>query len=91
MERGESVVILNMLGHRIAANLGVTNVSPWSNASAIVSYEQIYDAIDALRAAGGRKLFVDAALIEESFREALTQAGFTMAAREATELWVDGA
>ena len=90
VERGESVVILNMLGHRIAANLGITNVSPWSNASAIVSYEQIYDAVDALRAAGGRKLFVDAAIIEQTFRQALIEAGFTAVAREATELWVDG-
>jgi hypothetical protein len=55
--RGEHVAILNPGGHRIAYDLGLVNVSPYSSSEAIVTYHQLAATVRALRAAHGSKLF----------------------------------
>jgi hypothetical protein len=88
--RGEHVAILHLLGHRIGANLGVVNVAPYTNAEAMPSAEQLDDTIAALRASGGRKLFLDRKTSQRDMRETLRYSGFTRVAREGrSELWVD--
>jgi hypothetical protein len=56
--RGESVVILNPLGHRIAYDLGLVNVSPYSSVEAVNTPPQLEATLDALRAAHGSRVFV---------------------------------
>ena len=90
--RGESAAILVLLGHRIGVNLGVADVSPYSNSIAMPSTEQLDEAIAALRSAGGKKLFVVTSFTAPDMTQALADAGFARAgedAREKTALWVD--
>lgn len=89
---GERVEILAHLGHRIAENLGVENVAPYTSAAAMPAVEQLDDAISALREAGGRKVFVfTASAAFPDLRPGLEAAGFTRTATdpEGFELWVD--
>jgi hypothetical protein len=91
---GEHVAILLMLGHRIAENLGVTNVSPYTTAFAMPAVSQLDDVVRTLRAEGGSKVFVPTqptAIFD--VRPALAAAGFARASadEEGDELWIDGA
>ena len=74
--RGESVAILNLLGHRIGANLGVVNVAPYANAESMPTAEQLEETIAALRAAGGDKVFLDREIAVDHLLQALADAGF---------------
>ena len=81
---GEAVVILLPLGHRIAHELGLRNVSPYVVETAIVTREQMRTVIDAARAEGARSIFVPqpgTLLLQEieappQHLEALAAAGF---------------
>jgi hypothetical protein len=46
------------LGHRIAANLGIQDVSPYTGPDSIKTFEQLEETLELLRAEHGRKLFV---------------------------------
>jgi hypothetical protein len=87
---GEHVAILLGLGHRIAENLGVTNVSPYTTAFAMPAVTQLDDVVRALRAEGGNKVFLPP---ESGMLSALEANGFARVAAdgEGDELWVDGA
>jgi hypothetical protein len=95
-ERGERVAILLTLGHRIAENVGVQNVAPYTSAGAMPAREQLADTIAALRDEGGRKLFTFApaeGFAIPDLHADLEAAGFRLEANDAEgrfELWVDG-
>ena len=94
VRRGEHVAILQMLGHRIGANLHVTDVAPYTSQAAMPAVDQLYDTLRMLRAEGGRKVFVIVGGPEiPDVRPALEATGFGMTAedREGDQLWVDGA
>jgi hypothetical protein len=55
---GAAVAILAPLGHQIARDVGVKNVSPYSGAGDILSYEQIDEELDALREHHGTRFFL---------------------------------
>jgi hypothetical protein len=55
---GEHVLIMAPLGHRIAKNLHLDNVAPYSDVRSILTQEQLDESLAALRAAGGTKVFV---------------------------------
>jgi hypothetical protein len=55
---GEPVVILSAVGHRIAEEVGVVNVSPYTGLDQMPTREQLQEALRALENAGGRKVFV---------------------------------
>jgi hypothetical protein len=89
---GEPAVILGLLSHRIGYQAGVDNVSPYSNSLAMPAVEQLDETIDALRAAGGRKLFVDLKLAQADMQHAIEDRGFRFAgvgAQGRVGLWVD--
>jgi hypothetical protein len=87
---GEPVAILNLLGHRIGANVGVENVAPYSNAESMPTAEQLDETLAQLREAGGSKVFLDLETTRRELREALAGEGFRRTARDGrTELWVD--
>jgi hypothetical protein len=68
--RGEHVVILVPLGHRIAYDLGLVNVSPYATGASMPLVEQFERTVRALRASGGHKMFiyVDPAFAERKQR-----------------------
>jgi hypothetical protein len=90
---GEHVVITGFLGHRIGENVGVVNVSPYSNSLAMATVEQLDETIAALRASGGRKLFLDLRLAQGSeVQHAIEDAGLRFAgigAQGRVGLWID--
>ncbi|HET6447810.1 MAG TPA: hypothetical protein VFG31_01780, partial [Conexibacter sp.] len=91
---GERVAILEQLGHRIAENLGVTNISQYTTSFSTPAVAQLQDVVHALRAAGGRKVFVPTTPSAiPDVRPTLAADGFGRVAEdgEGNELWVDGA
>lgn len=78
---GEHVAILNEIGHRVAYDLGLRNVVPYSFLNSMPLDEQLYETIDALRAAGGTKLFMPISLTHPEHVQALEAAGFALRAR----------
>ncbi len=91
---GEHVAILLGLSHRIASNVGVTNVSPYTTAFAMPAVTQLDDVVRALRAEGGTKVFLPTTpAAMNDVRPALEADGFARVAadNEGNELWVDGA
>jgi hypothetical protein len=78
-EPGEHVAILIPLGHRIAYDLGLTDVSPYSGIEAMPTREQLQRAIDVARDEHASRLYVstDVTLAEEL--DFIQAAGFTVA------------
>jgi len=94
VRRGEHVAILLQLGHRIAENTGVTDVSPYTTAFATPAVSQLQDVVRTLRREGGTKVFVPTTpSAVPDVRPALAADGFGRVAADADgdELWVDGA
>jgi hypothetical protein len=94
VRRGERVAMLQQLSHRIAENLRVTNVSPYTTAFATPAVEQVEDVVRALRKAGGTKVFLPTTPTGvPDVRPALAAAGFGRVAEngEGDELWIYGA
>jgi hypothetical protein len=89
---GEPVVMLTELGHLIAYRVGVEDVTPYTGNESIQTEEQLDDALAALRAAGGREVFLSTtALTPPSMRAALGARGLRLAATAPDaplELWV---
>jgi hypothetical protein len=73
--RGEHVVILTMLSSRIAYDLGLVNIAPFTYVWAIPTRQMMQQTIDAARAAGVHKIFVDEQAYPEQLRM-LEEAGF---------------
>ncbi len=80
---GESVAILTLLGHRVAYAIGVTDVLPFSGGSAMPAVRQLDKALEVLREARGRKVFLSARTEWVGMPEALEQRGYRTVAREA--------
>jgi hypothetical protein len=55
---GEPVIIFTTLGHRMAETIGVENVERYTGSRSVQTREQLEESLDALRAAGGNKMFV---------------------------------
>jgi hypothetical protein len=94
VRRGEHVAVLQLLGHRIAENLHVTDVSPYTTALAVPTVPQLRDVVRALRREGGTKVFLPTTPpAVPDVRPALAAEGFGRVDADAdgNELWVDGA
>jgi hypothetical protein len=91
---GERVAILQILGHRIAENLGVEDVTPYTGQASMPAIEQLLDTVRMLRAEGGTKVFATVGAGDEipDVRAGLEAMGFAMQAEDqaGTQLWVDG-
>jgi hypothetical protein len=79
---GESVAILTQLGHRAAYNLGVVNVAPYAERGSMFTVQQLDETLDALRAAGGRKVFVALSPDWSTLPGAFARRGYAETARE---------
>ncbi|HEX4806906.1 MAG TPA: hypothetical protein VFU94_13490 [Conexibacter sp.] len=94
VHRGERVALLQLLGHRIAANLHVTDVTPYTGLASMPAIEQLADTLRILRREGGSKVFSVVGGQEiPNVRPALEAAGFGMTAEDqgGNQLWVAGA
>lgn len=79
---GEPVAILTTVGHRLAVQAGVTDVTPYTGMESMPTREQLVQTLRLLRQAGGRKVI---AAGEEAVPEAVhavEQAGFRLSAVE---------
>jgi hypothetical protein len=81
---GEHVVLLSPVGHRVAREAGVVNVSPYTGLGQMPAREQLDETIEILRREGGSKLFV-AERAPPGLDEALRRRGFVIAHH-----WQDG-
>jgi len=77
---GEPVALLTGLGHLIGREAGVIDICPYSHPDGIVTYEQLDEIIDALRANHADKLFTGSVLPEVS--QVLTARGFRVIAQD---------
>jgi hypothetical protein len=77
---GEDVALLSPLGHIVSRDADVIDVSLYSQQEGIVTYNQLDDVIDALRASHGDKIFSSGILPEIS--QALTTSGFHTIAQD---------
>jgi hypothetical protein len=72
---GEPVAILAPVGHRIADDVGIVDVRPYSDAR-FVAPQQLDDTIAALRAAGGTRVFLQDGTLPPEAVAQLQAAGF---------------
>jgi hypothetical protein len=78
---GQRVAILIPLGHRIAYDLGLTNVTPYSGSEAMPTREQLATAISVARREHAVRVFADELLPPQALTQ-LQRAGFVVRARE---------
>jgi len=87
--RHEPVLIMSLLGHRIAVRLRLDDVEPYTGNRSLFTIEQLRESLAALRDAGGRKVFV---ALENSFEpfDAVLQEAYDLRANapEGMQLWV---
>lgn len=81
VRRGETVAILTPLGHRIGYELGVTNVMAYTGMTQMPTEQQLQETVDAVRAAGGRLIFLGEQHQPE-VPSALAAAGFQLVAED---------
>jgi hypothetical protein len=85
---GERVLIVALLGHRIAENLDVEDVEPYTGAKSIFTLEQLEDSVAALRRERGTKLFVEPANAYGELDVVLAPAFELRDAGERMQLWI---
>jgi hypothetical protein len=73
---GEHVLILIPMGHRIGYELGLVNVAPYVSMISMPAVEQLDEALDALRAAGGTRVFAFLGQVLPDQLQAIEEAGF---------------
>ena len=74
--RGERVLILIPMGHRIAYELGLVNVAPYVSMISMPAVEQLDEALATLRREEGRRLFAFLGQVTPEQQQAIEDAGF---------------
>ncbi|HEX7290198.1 MAG TPA: hypothetical protein VF250_03635 [Conexibacter sp.] len=85
---GEKVGVLLTLGHRVAYDAGVVNVSPYSSVESIATHEQLETALDALHREGASKLYISRTFTRSDTYAELLAAGFEVQAVDESETFV---
>jgi len=83
---GERVVVLSQVGHRVARDAHVVNVSPYTGLEQMPAVEQLDETVGILRREGGTKLFV----VQPSppgMEAELGRLGFAVAGRWNVSAW----
>ncbi|HET6448360.1 MAG TPA: hypothetical protein VFG31_04555 [Conexibacter sp.] len=81
---GERVAILSQVGHRIARDAGVVNVSPYAGLEQMPAREQLEEVVRILRREHGDKVFV-AQADHPGVHEALVAFGFPLVGQQVVE------
>jgi hypothetical protein len=87
---GKPEAIMSVLGHRVAYEAGVVNVSPYIGALLIVTTQQVSNTLHALRAAGGRLLVLPLANTYPNFYLAVCKAGFSFIGSTEAQFELEG-
>jgi hypothetical protein len=74
--RGERVLILIPMGHRIAYELGLVNVAPYVSMISMPAVEQLDESLAALRREGGARVFAYLGQVTPEQQQAIQGAGF---------------
>jgi hypothetical protein len=74
--RGEKVAILTALSHRIAYDLGLENISPYSSIESIATARQLRRTLDVARREGVHKLYLSLRFTRPEELDALQAAGW---------------
>ncbi len=83
---GERVVVLSQVGHRVARDAHVVNVSPYTGLEQMPAVEQLDETVGILRREGGTKLFV-AQLAPPGIEAELGRLGFAVAGSWNVDAW----
>ena len=75
---GEKVAILTALGHRVAYDVGVVNVSPYASFESMPTRKQLRLTIDVLRREGGHKLYISTRFTTPEKLAMLQREGFSI-------------
>jgi hypothetical protein len=75
---GKPEAIMSVLGHRVAYEAGVVNVSPYLGTLTVLTVQQIDKTLSALSAAGGHLLVLPRANTFNGFYLAVCKAGFSL-------------
>jgi hypothetical protein len=85
----ESVLIVGLLGHRIAQTLHLHDVEPFTGSKSVFTVEQLHESLAALRAAGGKRVFVEVRNSYGNLALPLRRAGFRPVSEgEGLVLWL---
>lgn len=79
---GDSVAILIPLGHRVAYNAGIVDVTPYTGGNSMPTIDQLDEMLRDLRAAGGRKVFLSLPEERVELPELLVKRGYVERAQE---------
>jgi hypothetical protein len=82
---GEKVGVITTLGHRVAYDAGVVNVSPYSSVESIVTHEQLRTLLDAMHREGASKLYITRTFTRQDTYSELQAAGYEPQAVDASE------
>jgi hypothetical protein len=74
--RGEHVLILIPMGHRIGYELGLVNVAPYVSMISMPAIEQLDEALATLRREGGGRVFAFLGQVLPEQLQAIQEAGF---------------
>ncbi len=85
---GEKVGVILTLGHRVAYDAGVVNVSPYSSVESIATREQLETLIDALHREGASKLYITRTFTRQDTFAELQAAGYVPRASDASGTFV---
>jgi hypothetical protein len=77
---GEPVAILTTVGHRLAAQAGVTDVTPYTGMESMPTREQMDETLRILREAGGHSVFTAVNEPVPETVQAVEDAGFRLGA-----------
>jgi hypothetical protein len=80
-KRGAPVALFTTMGHRLADRYGVVDVVPYTGPESIHTREQLNDALDALRRAGGNTALVPTEQLAK-LRPELIERGFALVTRD---------
>jgi hypothetical protein len=86
---GEHVAILTTLSHRIAYDVGVVNVSPYSSIESIATAQQLQRTIDTARREGAHQLYLSLRFTRPEEFTMLQQAGYVVRRYDPTRAFVE--
>jgi hypothetical protein len=87
--RGQKVLILTTLSHRIAYDLGLVNVSPYSSIESIATGDQLRRTLDVARSEGVHALYLSLRFTRPEELQALEAAGWTPRRHDRTRAFVE--
>jgi hypothetical protein len=87
--RGQKVVILTTLAHRVAYDVGVVNVSPYSSIESIATAQQLQRTIDVARREGARQLYLSLGFTRPEELTMLQQSGYVVQRYDPTRAFAE--